>query len=298
MKVACLGAQFFGGQVDRIEAGFRQLGHEIVFPWEADLIYANDPPHYKQVLADKAAGRIKGKLIFTVLDLPFQNPGFDFAELDGQLAQADAICTISSYTQWQVKSRIGYDSTVIYNPIKPVAFDPAMRVECPYRFASIGRRSDPNKNMPVWVAALQLLGIPHTEVALVGNEGGWGDYLGVQSDANLNHLYNSVDFVLALGTVEGLNLPMIEAMACGVIPVCHKGLTTLDEFLPADLFPEYREVELTPPSVARFIARFRNNVPAKAEMQERLHRHFVANWETKTRGVNVAQAILNVYKTL
>ncbi len=300
MKVFTDGSRHWGAQLPRIEDGFRQLGHEITTDSSAaDLLYSNDMAHYDFILSEKLAGRAKGRVIFTVLDLPLHNKDtFDFEGLAKRLAFADRVCSISQYVQWQLSSYLAVDSTVIWQPIKPVSLDLAAKVLCPYRFASVGRRHDLNKNCTVWAAALQLLSIPHTEVALTGNEPGWGDHLGVQSDKDLNHLYNSVDFVMCLGTVEGLNLPMVEAMACGAIPVCHKGLTTLDEFLPADLFPEYREVELTPPSVARFIARFLNSAEAMVDMKARLHIHYQDNWTHRLSGKAVAQAIVNVYDAI
>lgn len=300
MKVFCAGASFHGGQIDRIADGFRQLGHEVTpHPHEAALLYANDPPHYEQILADRAAGRLHGKVIFNVQDIPEHLfPNFDVSKLRHSLMAADAVTAISRYTRDQVSRYCGLEPVVVYQPIKPVQRDPAMKVTCPYRFASVGRRSDFNKRSSLWVGALQILGVPYKEVALVGNEPGWGDFLGVQSDDNLNRLYNSVDFVLVTSRVEGLNLPALEAMAAGAIPVLCRDLTTREELLPSTTFPEYLAVDPTPPSVAAFIARYLNNAGAMFEMKERLFTHWLDHWAAKTREINVAQRIVEVYEGL
>lgn len=298
MKIFCTGSVHWCSQLPRIEDGFRQLGHEITpHTHEADLLYSNDSPHYKQIVIDKLAGRIRGKIIFTVLDLPFHvGAEFDYEGLERELAFADAICTISEYVQWQVKTRLNRDTTVIYQPVKPITRFPTTGSN--HRFLSVGRRFDPNKRSSLWTSALQILGVSPNQIALVGNEGGWGDYQGVLDDERLNAIYNSVDFVMACGKIEGLSLCVPEAMAAGIIPVVCADLTTREELLPPTIFPEYSEVEPTAPSIASFIARYLNNSEAMAEMKKRLHKHYLDNWAEKTSGIGVARRILDVYKTL
>lgn len=299
MKIATFGAKHWGSQLPRIEQGFVALGHEIVETIDsADVIYANNSP-YDQILRDKSAGLLRGKkLIFCCLDVPFHIRDFDYITLESQLRQADAVCSISKYVRWQLQATFDLDSTIIYQPIKPVSYDPTLRRNWPYRFLSAGRRSDPNKRSKIWVDALQLLGYSHSQVALVGNEPGWGDWLGVATDQELNMAYNSVDFVLATGLVEGMCLPVLEAMACGAIPVACRDLTTRNEFLPSDLFPEYDEVDPDPVSIAKFIARYVQDEKATREMKERLRGHFVANWQDKLSGISVARRILEVYERI
>jgi glycosyltransferase involved in cell wall biosynthesis len=251
---------------------------------------------YAQVIKDKSEGHIKGKMIFTVLDIPEHLfPNFDLEGLKRELDTADAVCSISTYVQDQLKRHLARDSHIIYQPIKSIVKIPEPNRENNL-FASVGRRYDANKHFNVGVAALQILGVESERLALVGTEWGWGQYLGILSDVNLNHVYNRVDFVLALGTIEGLNLPVLEAMAAGTIPVIHRGMTTREEFLPSSVFPEYLDVECTSESVARFIAQFMNNDERKSEFKERLYRHYVENWAEKLSGVGVAKRILEVYE--
>lgn len=304
MKIACFGSRFHGGQIDRIEEGFRQLGHELTpHSHEADLIYSNDPGGYQQILVDRATGRLHGKVILNVLDIPEHIPSFDTKVLANQLQQADAVTSISEWTRAAVARHCGIDSTVVYNPIKPVHRVPGILREPysrdrRYQFVSVGRRQDENKRARLWTHAIQILGGWPSNVALVGTETWWGDYQGVLTDERLNALYNDTDFVMATGLIEGLNLPVIEAMAAGAIPVVCRDLTTREELLPSTTFPEYLEVESTPVSVARFLARFLNNQTAMLEMKGRLHAHYLANWQEKTSGLGVAKRIVQVYEKL
>lgn len=292
-------ARFYGSQVQSIEAGFLALGHEITqHVSQADIVYQNNAP-YDGLIADKLHGDvINGKLIFTVLDLPFHISSFDYDALNAQLAHADAICTISQYVQWQVKTRLGRDSHVIYNPVKPVSLLGELDRATPNLFASVGRRHDSNKRSHLGVHALQILGVPPDNLALVGSDTGWGTYLGVLVDGNLNGVYNQVDFVLCTSALEGLCLPVCEAMACGAIPVVCRDMTTRTELLPPDLFPEYEEVTPDAPSIARFIAQFMNNDDLKREFKERLYAHYQSTWAGRLTGRAVAQAILDVYSSI
>lgn len=293
MKIATFGSRHWGSQQPRIDEGFVALGHQLTpYSHEADLIYSNDPAAFDQILFDRCRGGLRGKVIFNVLDLPLHISGFDYAKLKHQLLQADAVTSISEYVQWQCREYLGLETHVIYNPMKPVRHDPSAQLAERKRFAHVGRRFDSNKNFTVGVHALQLLGYQPSDVFLVGNEPGWGDYCGVLSDENLNRVYNSVDFVLTLGTVEGLSLPTIEAMACGAIPVVHNRMTTRRELLPPDLFPEYNAVDPTPESITRFIARFANDPAAMAEMKNRLHAHYQKEWAHKLTGRAVAERIV------
>ncbi len=301
MKICTRGSSaFFAGQIDRIEAGFVALGHEITDHYhEADLIYINNPP-FTQVIRDKLAGNVRGKLIFTVLDIPEHLfPRFDIAALKTELEHADAVCVISKYVQSQVKQYLRMDSHAIYQPIKPVTYNPQPRDPSRSLFVHVGRRSDSNKRFHLGVAALQLLGVHYQQLALVGNEpAGWGDYLGVLKDEHLNDVYNHVDFALTLGRIEGISLPTVEAMAAGVIPVVCNDMTTRKELLPPDLFPEYNDVESNPQSVARFIADFMNDRQKMDDMKMRLRAHFEDEWERKMSPVGVASRILDVYQSI
>lgn len=301
MKIHTAGARFFGGQVSRIDEGFTLLGHELVERMvDADLLYSNDPNHYKDVLSAYHGGRLKAgaRLVFNVLDIPEHNiQQYDLIGLEAQLAQAHAVTCISTFVQKQLIQYLKRGSTVVYNPIKPVTCMPEPRADRYTRYLSAGRRSDPNKRFNVGVHALQLLGVNYGQLALVGNEpGGWGEYLGVLKDADLTRVYNSVDFVLATGKIEGLNLPVLEGMAAGIIPVVCADMTTRTELLPPDLFPEYEDVHPTATSVSRFIAQYLGDNDAMMLMKARLHKHYLDTWYDRVSPVGVAAAIVKVYE--
>lgn len=298
MKIYCEGSRFFGGQIERIESGFVQFGHELTTRIsEADLLYCNNP-WFEQLIKDKTEGRLKGKLIFNVLDIPEHIIGqFDTVKLQLQLMAADKVTSISQWTRGRVENHCAVQSSVIWNPIKPIIRKP--RNSGLWPFISVGRRSDFNKRSQIWTSALQMLGIDHKDVALIGNEPWiWGEYLGVQSDLALNELYNGADFVLATGKIEGLNLPVIEGMAAGIIPVICNDLTTREELLPASIFPEYNNVTPDSMGVAAFVARFLKDQAAMEDMKNRLHQHYLDNWQEKTSPKGVARRILNEYDIL
>ena len=299
MKIATWGSRHFGAQQPRIDEGFVELGHELTpHNHVADLVYSNDPAAFDQILIDRCNGGVHAKVIFNVQDLPLHIPSFDYAKLKAQLVRADAVTTISEYVQWQVREYLGLDSHVVYQPVKSVQRNPSVQLASRKRFAHVGRRFDANKNFSLGVAALETLGYSPRDVFLVGNELGWGDYCGVLSDDNLNRVYNSVDFVLTLGTVEGLSLPTVEAMACGAIPVVTNRMTTRRELLPPEIFPEYNSVDADPEAVARFIIRYVSDPVAMTEMKERLYTHFQKEWAHKLTGRAVAERIVEAARNI
>ena len=77
------------------------------------------------------------------------------------------------------------------------------------------------------------------EIKICGSENpGFGNYLGVISDIELNKIYNSSKFVLLPSKAEGIGLSTIEAMICGSIPVACSDNETAKEFLPTDFICE------------------------------------------------------------
>lgn len=303
MKIYTNGARFHGGQLDRIDRGLTELGHQITpFIQDADLVYSQDS--HSQVLRDKAAGALRpgAKVILCCLDVPEHlfGQGYNVNALAAELRQADAVVTISQFGQWQVQTYCGLDSTVIWNPIKQVRCQRGMDEKALWRFMHCGRRADFNKRVALGVQALQLLGYGPQDLLLVGNEPGWGDWRGVLDDRGLEIAYNSVDFVLATSLCEGLCLPVIETMAVGAVPVVCRDLSTREELLPTALFPEFAAVEPNPASVARFIAGLTNEDGGQrlADLKDRLHTHYVAHWADRTSPTGVARAILGVYDTL
>jgi len=304
MKIYLDGAKFYADQNSRIGEGFIACGHELTdFISCADIIYSNNPSSTRtQIFKDKLEGKLKPncKIITTILDIPFHIWDAyqkDIPQIKKELEMADWVCSISDFTKKSVFEVYGVDSTVIYNPIKPVSrLD---NVEKHFFGAFVGRKLDPNKNCAAAIHALQLLGIPEEKVVMVGAESvGWGNYLGVQSDENLNKVYNSSHFCFCMGEVEGINLPAVESVAAGCIPVINSKLTTRQELFPSSLFPEYDFVQATPQSIAMFLAQFMQDNGKMEEFKERLYAHYKKNLSSKFAAVSVAEKILNIYGQL
>lgn len=293
MRIFCEGSRFFGGQIDRIEAGFRELGHEMVHDSSmADLVYINDQPHYEPALTDKLTGKIHGKVILTVLDCAPHIADFPMAKLVEQLSYADAVCTISETVRQDLLGRGGVDSRVIYQPIKPV-FPTGIR-RYSYKLMFCGRVNDSAKRTALGVAALKLLGYSAHEFVTVGSDVPFygGDYSGVVSDKTLNEFYNSVEFLLFPSISEGLGLPPIEMVFAGGIPIVCNDCPTMMEWF-GDI-PLYRKIDPTPISLAQFLMKMRNQQERK-ELQLQLQQLLDHSFRDKFEPKRVAQRILDCY---
>ncbi len=304
LRVHCLGARLVGGQIDRIEEGFRALGCEVVDKGDgADLVYANDAQHYLTALNLRhIVANPCGRVILNVLDLaPHLGAAFPLDTIKLRVGAADAVTTISSTVQRDIRARLGVEATVVYNPIRDVGGKVhALGLIPNPRALFVGRVNDPEKRAGVAASALAMLSFGWDDIATVGREQPHygGVYRGEVTDDKLNVLYHAADFLMCPTRHAFLGLPILEAMACGTIPVVCNDLDILDEFLPADVFPEYREVEPTAPSIARFVARFMQDNDAKAEFSARVRAHYEAHWAAKLSPRGVAEAILKVYQGL
>lgn len=296
-------SRFHASQIQRIEDGFRALGHEVT-PYISDpnlsLVYQNNP-WFDQVLADRAAGHLAGraKLVLNVQDIPHHLPDYSITRLAQQLHAADAVTAISATTARDLEVATGIRASIVYQPIMPITRTGERKH--PYRVMFVGRVWDENKRTAIAARALSLLGFSGEDVVTVGMESPpyGGTYWGVASESTLNDLYNSADFVVATARYGGIELAVVEAMAAGAVPLCLRDLHTLDELLPADLFPEYRAVEPTPESLARFIASLLNDGGTRlADLKERLHAHYLQNWRERTSPAGVAGRILTLYNSL
>ncbi len=298
MKIWTSGARFFGGQIDRIDAGFISLGHELVKDIsEANLVYCNNA-WYDEIIEAKKAGKIKGKIIFTVLDLaPHLGNQFPLAKLEEQLEYADAICSISETVQKDLAEKVGKYSSVIYQPIKNITKldekEPAA-----FKVLFVGRVNDLNKRAAIGVEAVQKLGYKAQEIITVGSDQPFfgGTYAKVVNDEVLNAIYNSVDFVMCCSRHEGIGLPAIEAMAAGKIPVICNDLSTRQDFFAG--ISEYDDVKPNPASIAGFMAGFIKDPVKMQAFKDKLHHHYLENLSHKMSGVGVAEAIIKVYERL
>lgn len=297
--VACLGYRGTGCQIDSIERGFRELGCESAIPMEADLVYINDLPSMDEFVTAKRYATPRGKVIQTILDLaPHLGAAFPLERVRTQLTNADAITTISATVARDIKARLGLDAPVIYNPIRPVGRNRQRKHA--YRAMFVGRVADPCKRSGIAASALSILGYGWDDMVTVGREPPpyGGVYWGEASDQILSELYNSTDYLMCPTQHAFLGLPILEAMACGTIPIVCNDLDIRAEFIPPALFPEYDDVAPDAPSIARFVARLMQDEDMRHGLAERLHRHYLDRWARRLSPAGVAESILSVYATL
>jgi hypothetical protein len=273
------------GQIQRIRQGFNELG------WtetgiEPDFIYSNDVGSHPEAIKAKKQWP-KAKLILNVLDIPeFLLPhGYNLDAARELLGYADVVTSISKHTQGQVKKFFGLDSSIIYQPSMisgPCASDKVLR------YLSVGRRYDPNKLYSV-VQQVFANGLNPEELVEIGpDHGSIGKYVGVISEAELSEYYCGADFSFSLGREEGLNLPVCEAAICGCIPVINAQLTTREELLPREVFPEYNYTETTKESLIKFVREV-----DVIHLSEKLVDYFDSEHKNKFTPVGVASKILS-----
>ena len=291
-------------QIDRIEKDFIQLGHEITsYPQEADLIYQNNPP-FDQIIEDKLNNIFKkdSKIIFNILDIPIHLKNYDVNKIINQLKYADAITSISKYTLDCVKKYCNYDSDVIYQPIMPIKnsfinYDNSKLFN--YKFLICGRINDPNKRFDLVIDSLVKLGCKDTDLAVCGPDKPYfGIYQGILREDYLNDLFNSVEYVFMTSMIEGIGLPLIETLAANKIPIICNDLTTREEFLPSNMFPEYNDVYPTVESLSKFINSLENNFYFKSTLKNQLFSYYKDNLEYNFSPRGVAEKIINIYNKL
>lgn len=239
-NIICLGAPGLTCQVKRIEEGLTTLGVNTgPKSREVDYVYCNDSGYYDQGILIKQ--NTNAKLILNVLDIPAHLP--DVAEVINQykikLAQADIITCISVFVQKQIKTFIGLDAVVIYNPIQDITFieDPDILVK-KNAFLYVGRAEDPNKRFGIAVNVAQALDSKVNLISKTQIHHPAVNNLGQQSVEQLSRYYNESLFLLFPSKVEGLGLPPIEAFIGGCIPILLNDNTTASEFFPAEFITD------------------------------------------------------------
>ncbi len=117
MKIASFGARGLTTQIERVEEGFRLLGHEISYE-DPDICYSNNAL-YDDII-NFSRNWPRAKKIFTCLDIPHHNCSYPFDTLKQQLLEADRVCSISKTVALDLLETFNIESEVIYNPAKPV----------------------------------------------------------------------------------------------------------------------------------------------------------------------------------
>ena len=238
IKISILGADGYTCQIPRIKEGMKNLGH-ILSEKSPSLIYANDPTGYNKAMTLKKKFP-SSYLILNFLDVPWHLPNIDKQTkllVEQFLTKADAVTVISFKVKKDLAKFLNKKIEVIYNPIKDVFHDKSIKKN--NTFLYVGRANDPIKRIDLVKESFLKIKNSVKEIKICGSENpGFGNYLGVISDIELNKLYNSSKFVLLPSKAEGIGLPMIEGMICGAIPITCSDNLTAKEFSPPEFICE------------------------------------------------------------
>ena len=238
IKISIFGADGYTCQMPRIKEAMQNLGN-ILSENSPELIYSNDPTGYEKAI------RLKKKfpssfLIFNFLDVPWHMPNVDKQTkllVEHFLAKSDAVTAISYKVKQDLAKFLDKKIEVIYNPIKDVFYDESIKKN--NTFLYVGRANDPVKRTNLLKQAFSKTVNGIIDIKICGSEDpGFGTYLNVVSDQELNKLYNSSKYLLLPSKAEGLGLTMIEAMICGSLPIACSDNETAKEFLPKDFICE------------------------------------------------------------
>jgi glycosyltransferase involved in cell wall biosynthesis len=147
---------------------------------------------------------------------------------------------------------------------------------------------DPVKNYEL-IRQVFTNGLNPDELVEIGpDHGSIGKYVGVISENELSEYYSSADFCFMPSEFEGLLLPCAESMSLGCLPIIHHALTTREELLPREVFPEYNYTETTKESLIRFVREV-----DVIHLSEKLVDYFESEHKDKFTPVGVASKILS-----
>ena len=275
-----------------IISAFKKLGNTISNE-NPDIVYSNDPTGYQNAifLKDKYP---KVYLILNVLDIPWHFPNIEkqFEFLTKRFfCRADAITSISFKTKKDLSKffdkNMGDKIQVIYNPIKDVNHDE--KIDKNNLFLFVGRANDPIKRIKLVYDSIAKIPEDLKNIKICGSENpGFGNYLGVVPDKDLNKLYNSSKFVLLPSKAEGLGLPMIEGMICGAIPIACSDNLTSKEFLPPDFICEPNSQAITNKI---------EELDKEYEVKRSLALEFGKKYKTQFNKKNIATNIMNLFNS-
>ena len=288
IKASILGANGYTCQVPRIKEGLENLGH-ILSEESPDLIYANDPTGYNKAMVLKKKFP-NSYLILNFLDIPWHFPNVDKQTrllVEHFLAKANAITVISFKVKKDLAKFLDKKIEVIYNPIKDVFYDKGVKKN--NTFLYVGRANDPIKRINLVKESLLKIKNSIKEIKICGSEDpGFGNYLGIISDIELNKLYNSSKFILLPSKAEGIGLPMIEGMICGAIPITCSDNLTAKEFSPSEFICE--------PNTQSIINKI-EELDKKYESKRKIALKIGEKYKTQFDKTNIVKNIINIFKS-
>ena len=203
------------------------------------------------------------------------------------LVKADAVTVISFRVKKDLAKFFNKKIEVIYNPIKDVFYDENIKKN--NTFLYVGRANDPIKRINLVKESLQKIKNGLENIKICGTEDpGFGNYLGVVPDLELNKLYNSSKYVYLTSKSEGLGLTMIEAMICGSLPITCTDNETAKEFLPKDFICEPNSQ-----SILDKIEELNKEYDAKRKLALEYGKKYKIQFDK----INIAKKILGVFNS-
>ena len=288
IKVSVLGSDGFTCQIPRIKEGLKALGHKITLE-SPDLIYSNDPRGYQEALSLKKKYP-SAYLILNFLDIPWHLPNVEAqtkALTVNYFLKADALSVISLKVKNDLTKFYNKKIHVIYNPIKDVYFDENIKKN--NKFLYVGRANDPIKRIKLVHDSIIKIQNGLKNIKICGSENpGFGNYLGIVSDKNLNKLYNNSKYILLPSKAEGLGLTMIEGMVCGCIPITCSDNLTAKEFLPKEFI-----CEPNAESIIKKIEELDNKYLEKRKIVLELGKKYKKKFNKKS----IAENIINIFNS-
>ncbi len=288
IKVTILGSDGYTCQIPRIKEGMELLGHSLseVSP---DLIYSNDPKGYDKALILKEKYP-NAYLIFNFLDIPWHVENIERQTellVNNYFLKADAVSVISFKVQKDLAKFYDKKIHVIYNPVKDVYFDEKIKKN--NMFLYVGRAKDPIKRIKLVHESIIKIPAGLKNIKICGSENpGFGNYVGVISDKDLNKLYNSSKFVLLPSKAEGIGLPMIEGMICGTIPITCSDNLTAKEFSPPEFICE--------PNAQAIVEKI-EELNKKYDSKRSLALEYGAKYKKQFNKKNIATNIIDIFNS-
>ena len=191
IKFSIFGADGITCQMPRIRDAMQSLGH-ILSDVSPDLIYSNDPTGYQKAMTLKKKFT-NSYLILNFLDVPWHMPKVEHQTkllVEHFLSISDATTVISFKVKEDLSKFISKKINVFYNPVKDVFYDASVKKE--NAFLYVGRANDPIKRIGLLKDTLLKIKNGVNKIIICGSENpGFGNYIIIVHDENLNKLYNS-----------------------------------------------------------------------------------------------------------
>tara|TARA_Y100000588_G_scaffold375196_1_gene451222 strand:- start:953 stop:1810 length:858 start_codon:yes stop_codon:yes gene_type:complete len=271
-----------------IKEGFKKLEHKISIE-NPELIYANDPRGFNEAMLLKKKYP-NAYMILNMLDIPWHLSSTIKQQtmflVDNFLNKADAITTISFKVKEDLSQFVNKNIHVIYNPTQDVHYEKDIKKN--NMFLYVGRANDPVKRIKLVHESLLKIKDGINNIKICGSENpGFGNYLGVVSDQELNKLYNSTKYLFLPSKAEGIGLSMIEAMICGSIPITCSDNQTAKEFSPAEFICD--------PNTQSIVNKI-NELNKEYEIKRKLALEYGKKYKEQFNKVTIAKNILNLKK--